>query len=144
MDHLREYIRDLIADGNCTTDAFQEGDSEVWEQAADMAEDLNVDVSGRQLKFFGRHLDGSVVGGAWVSINEGKFEFVITLDEDAPDAMYEDLVRDCLDEFDYQNGDEELMLEVSVDNDEDRLLFERMGMSVLREYVDATIMGIDD
>lgn len=144
MDHLREYIRDLITDGcDAITHLYDENEL-VWEQAADMAEDLDIDIDGRELKFFGRHADGDVAGAAWVSINEGRFEFVITLDEDAPEGMYEELVRDCLEEFDYQNREENLVLEVSVDNDEDRLLFESMGMRVLRETVAATIMGIGD
>ncbi len=149
-DFLREYIRGLIDDENTSVTEVYYPDSrkydaaEVLEQATEMAEDLDINVTDRELKFFGYHMDGSVAGAAWVLIKEGRFEFVITLDDEIPDGLHKDLVRDCLEEFDYQNRSDSLILEVSVDNEEDRLVFESVGMVVLREYVDAAIMGIGD
>lgn len=149
MDFLREYIRDLICDGPLITQVFYErGEHKiaydpdtVWNQAALIAEAADVDVDDYELKYFGRDMDGKVSGAAWVAMNEGKFEFVITLNELTAEEIHEELIRDCLDEFAFQSTKESMVLEVSVDNEKERIAFENAGLVVLKEYVGTTIMG---
>lgn len=152
MTYLREYIRSYLGDTQRVSQCYysrDELDSRVdydpeviLGESIELAEDHDVIIDGKSLKFFGRNYDGEVAGAAFVCIEEDKFDFVVIVDEEAPSTLHEDLIRECIEEFDFHNQDS-LILEVQVDNEYDAMMLQQEGLQVLREYPGLKIMGND-
>ena len=152
MPYLREYIRSIVGDTHRVSQCYylrEELDSRsdyepeaILDESIELAEDHDVIVDGKSLKFFGRNYEGEVAGAAFVCITENKFDFTVIVDEDAPSCLHEDLIRDCIEEFDFHNQDN-LTLEVQVDNEYDAMMLQQEGLKVLREYPGLKIMGND-
>jgi hypothetical protein len=146
---LKEYIRNILLEDYCdNTILFQEHSREydsrdIMGECLELCSECRASIDNLNLSYFAQEM-GEVVGCAWTGTRNHKFNFFVMTSEDASDLIYEDLVRDCIDEFEIlKNKDSGLKLEVHVDDDEtESYLKENFNMKVLRAYPGVAIMGL--
>lgn len=152
MSSLRELIRNLVIEqysNDLVVHSFLDFGSsyydkkDIKEQCNRISEDVEHMIKEMELSYFSEDL-GKVNGAAWIGINENCFNFyVITDDGVDSDKIFEELVRNCLYEFDFlKSHNSDLMLEVKVEDLEtESCLNEKFGLDVLRSYPGLCIMG---
>ncbi len=146
MSYLREYIRHCLFEG---THAFGEhpltyNPQEVLAESFLLKEGFDDIIhESMDLAYFNRNIVNEIDGAAWVSDDGFVFEFSVITSEDAPDYVFESLVRDCMDEYStlkFENDN--LKLEIKVEDDEtEKHLSDVYGLSIIGHNENVAIMG---
>lgn len=149
MSYLREYIRwCLFEEGTCAFGEYplsynpQSVLSEC-NQIRDGFSDLIGD--NMELAYFSRSLMNEINGAAWIGDDKKVFEFAVVTDENTPDFVFENLVRNCMDEYIALKSDNpQLKLEVKAEDEEtEKHLSEVYGLSVIKQASGMAIMGFE-
>ena len=146
MSYLREYIRHCLFEG---TYAFGEhpltyNPQEVLIESSLLKEGFDdVIHKSMDLAYFNKNFDNEVDGAAWICDDGMIFEFFVITSENAPNCVFESLVRDCMDEYStlkFENDN--LKLEIKVEDDEtEKHLSDVYGLSIIGHNENVAIMG---
>jgi len=147
MSYLREYIRYcLFEEGNHAYGQYpvSYNPEEVLYESNNMKigfDDLvheNMD-----LAYFHKNFDNELDGAAWIGDNGIKFEFVVITNEYSLNHVFENLVRDCMEEYaTLRSCNHKLQLEIKVEDEEtEKHLSDVYGLSVLSQNENIAIMG---
>lgn len=148
MSFLREYVRKCLSEGVITYsfDEYFTGHNfqKIKEMSNKLKGDFDLVKEHMDLAYFSEDYNGKVNGAAWAGLDGKKFNFAVITSDEAPDYVFEALVRDCLDEyFELREKDNNLMLEVHVEDEEtEQHLREVCGLSPVRdENKEIVVMG---
>lgn len=142
---LRDYIRSFLSEDYSMTCSYGQEDCSSTQNIKKECDFLGEDIVGDNMQLAYYSLDqGDLVGAAWTEIKENKYNFVVVTTEDASDAIYRELIYDCMDEYSFLKSEfEDLELELKVfDDDMQNILENRFSLSVIKEEKDHLIMGI--
>lgn len=149
MSYLREYIRHYLFERE--TYAFGEfpltyNPKLVLSECNALKEGFDIVSEDMELAYFSKNHINEINGAAWIKDLDNKFEFSVITDEQAQDFVFENLVRNCMNEyFDIKTSNPNLRLEIKVEDEEtENHLSEMYGLSVLRREGDISIMGFEE
>lgn len=150
MSNLRTFIKALIEQTNDVTiysfldehSPMYYNTSEILKECEDLSEGIDLVNENMELAYFSQDL-GEVNGAAWVEVNENYFNFFVATTEEAPDVVFEELVRNCIEEYEFlKHYNKNLKLEIKVEDIETEQCFEsKFGLKTIRSYPGLCIMG---
>lgn len=146
MSYLEEYIQQCLLEQG--TIAYGEppiiyNPHSILLECNSLKEDFEIEPN-MELAYFHRDFDNTVDGAAWIIENDNIFKFSVITDDKASDFVFENLVRDCMDEFEKTKIiNNKLRLEITVKDEEtENFLSEVYGLVVLKQLNDISIMGL--
>jgi hypothetical protein len=71
----------------------------IQKECESIKEEFGLISEGMELSYFGLSSTGDVNGGAWTERRDDRFNFSIAITDEAPDFIFEELIRDCVEEF---------------------------------------------